>query len=132
MQHIHAALSKHHTHNTRGTSQSYEASETELQPTKAKWKQHSHKSRSKSHKRYSSEHKNQRQSFKKFDPCQAHKRRHRCLNYGDSKHLEGLKCPARKFQCKTCNKYGHFSACATRSNHLLNLEILKHISCKWQ
>ena len=41
---------------------------TDLPPSKAKQKQHSHKSRSKSHKRYSSEHKNQRPPFKKFDP----------------------------------------------------------------
>ena len=25
-------------------------------------------------------------------------------------HIEGFKCPARKFQCKTCNKYGHFTS----------------------
>ena len=39
---------------------------TNFPPSKANWKQHSHKSSSKSHKRYSSEHKNQRALFKKF------------------------------------------------------------------
>ena len=83
---------------------------TDLPPSKAKWKQHSHKSRSKSHKGYSSEHKNPRPPVKKLDPSQAHKRRDRCSKCGDSKHVEGFKCPGRKFQCKTCNKYGHFSS----------------------
>ena len=78
--------------------------------SKAKQTQHSHKSRSKSNKRYSSEHKNQSPPFKKFDPSQAPKRRDRCSKCGDSKHVEGFKCPSRKFQCKTCNKYGHFSS----------------------
>ena len=81
---------------------------TDLLPSTAKWKQHSNKSRSKSYKRYSSEHKNQRLSLKKFDPSQAHKRGDRCSKCSDSKHVESFKCPARKFQCKTCNKYGHF------------------------
>ena len=38
---------------------------TDLPPTKRKWKQHSHKSRSKSQKRYSSKHKNQGPLYKK-------------------------------------------------------------------
>ena len=36
--------------------------------------------------------------------------RDRCSKHGNSKHAEGLKCPARKFQCKTYNKYGHFTS----------------------
>ena len=83
---------------------------TDLPPSKSKWKQHSHKQRSMSQKRYSNEHKNQRSPFKKFDPSQVHKRRDRCSKCGDSKHVEGFKCPARKFQCKTYNKYSHFTS----------------------
>ena len=83
---------------------------TDLPPSKAKQKQHSHQSRSKSNKRYSSEHKTQRPSFKTFNPSQAHKRRDRCSKCWDSKHVESFKFPARKFQCKTCNIYGHFSS----------------------
>ena len=60
---------------------------TDLPPCKAKWKQHSYKSRSKSHKRYSSEYKNQKPPFKKFDPSQAHKRRYKCSKCGNSKHV---------------------------------------------
>ena len=101
---------------------------TDLPPSKAKWKQHSHKSRSKSHQRYSSEHKNQRPPCKKFDPSQLHKRRDRCSKHGDSNYVEGFKCPARKYQCKT--NMIIFPVCVTKSNHLLNPETLKHISCK--
>ena len=81
---------------------------TDFPPSMSKWKHYSHKS--KSNKRYSSEHKNQRPPFKKSDPSQAHKRRGRCSKCGDSKCVEGFKCPARKIQCKTCNKYGHFTS----------------------
>ena len=69
---------------------------TDLPPSKSKWKQHSHMSKSK--KRYSSEHKRSlRPPFKKFDPSQAHKRWDSCSKCSDSKHIEGFKCPARKF-----------------------------------
>ena len=33
---------------------------------------------------------------KRFDPNQAHQRKDRCSKCGDSKHIEGFKCPARK------------------------------------
>ena len=80
---------------------------TDLPPSKSKWKQHYHKSRSK--KRYSGEHKNERPPFNKmFNPTQAHKRRCRCSKCGDYMCIEGFKCPATKFQCKTCSKYAHF------------------------
>ena len=81
---------------------------TDLTPSKSKQKQHSLKFKSK--RRYSSEHKNQRPPFNKFDPAQAHKRTDRCSKCGDSKHVEAFKCPAMKFHCKTCNKYGHFTS----------------------
>ena len=38
------------------------------------------------------------------------KEKDRCSKCGDSKHMEGFKCPARRFQCKTYNKYGHFTS----------------------
>ena len=30
--------------------------------------------------------------------------------YGDSIHAQGFQCPAKKYQCKVCNKYSHFSS----------------------
>ena len=67
-------------------------------------------SKDQSQKRYSNEHKNQRPPVKTFDPSQAHNRRDRCSKCANSKHVEGFKCHARKFQCKTCNEYDHFTS----------------------
>ena len=33
----------------------------------------------------------------------------RCHKCGDSRHVEGLRCPASRYQCKNCHKFGHFS-----------------------
>ena len=51
---------------------------------------------------------------KQFDPQEAHKRKDRCSKCGDSKHVEGFKCPVKKFQGKTCNMYGHFTSLCIR------------------
>ena len=84
---------------------------TDLSPSKAKWKQHSHKFKSKSHKRYSCDDNQQQPPHKKrFDPNAAHSRKDRCHKCGDSKHLEVFKCTARKYQCRNCHKYGHFNS----------------------
>ena len=85
---------------------------TDLPPSKNKKKNKSFKSRQQSSKRYSSEH-NQNQVppyKKKFDPKQAHSREDTCSKCGDSKYAEGFKCPAKTFQCKTCNKCGNFTS----------------------
>ena len=83
---------------------------TDLPPSKNKNKSKSFKSRQKTSKRYSREHKQVPPSKKKFDPQQAQKRKDICSKCGDSNHVEGFKCPAKKFQCKTCNKYGHVTS----------------------
>ena len=46
----------------------------------------------------------------KDHPVRSTQKRDRYSKCGDPKHVEGFKCPARKFQCKTCNKYGHFTS----------------------
>ena len=33
----------------------------------------------------------------------------RCSKCGDTSHIEGFRCPASRFQCKHCHKFGHFS-----------------------
>ena len=86
---------------------------TDLPPSKHKKKQF-FKSGPPSHEWYSSQHK-QVPPYKKFDPKQVHTSRDRCSNCRDSKHMEGFKCPAKKFQCKTCNKYGYSQTCVTRN-----------------
>ena len=39
-----------------------------------------------------------------------HKNKDRCSKCGNSTHVEGFQCPAKKFQCKACQKFGHFSS----------------------
>ena len=34
----------------------------------------------------------------------------RCSKCGDTAHLEGFTCPAKKYQCKVCHKFGHFTS----------------------
>ena len=82
---------------------------TDLPPSKHNKKQ-SFKSRLPSHKQYTSDQQLVPPYKKKFDPKQAHTSRDRWSKGGDSKHVEGFRCPAKKFQCKTCNKYGHFTS----------------------
>ena len=105
---------------------------TDLPPSKHKKKQQSVKSRPPSHKRYSSQH-NQHQ----VPPTKRNvilnkpiKEKDRCSKCGYSKHVEGFKCPAKTFQCKTCNKYGHFTSLCTRNQCLLSPELPRCISCK--
>ena len=40
----------------------------------------------------------------------------KCKRCGDTPHAKGFQCPARKFQCKICHKFGHFtSVCFQKS-----------------
>ena len=103
---------------------------TELPQSKSKWKQQSHKSKSK--KRYSSEHKDERPPFKKvFDLSQAHNGRDRFSKCGDSKHIEGFKCLLGSFSARHAVNMAILQACAAKHNYLLNQEIPRHINCKW-
>ena len=105
---------------------------TDFPPNKSKWEQHSHKSRSKSHKRYLREHNHNIPPHKKrFDPNQANQRKDRCSKCSDSKHIEGFKCPIRKFQCKTCNKCGHFASLCYKKKVPFKSRTPRHIGCKW-
>ena len=33
----------------------------------------------------------------------------KCTRCGDTLHAKGFQCPARKFQCKICHEFGHFT-----------------------
>ena len=33
----------------------------------------------------------------------------KCTRCGDTLHAKGFQCPSRKFQCKICHKFGHFT-----------------------
>ena len=46
-----------------------------------------------------------------------HKNKDQCNKCGDSIHAQGFHCPAKKYQCKACDKYGHFSSlCYQKKN----------------
>ena len=34
----------------------------------------------------------------------------RCLKCSDTAHHDGFKCPSKKYQCKACHKFGHFTS----------------------
>ena len=47
---------------------------------------------------------------KRFDSKIVNKNKEKCQKCGDSLHVEGFQCPAKKYQCKTCHKCGHFTS----------------------
>ena len=47
---------------------------------------------------------------KSFDAKNVYKNKERHQQCGDSNHIEGFQCPAKKFQCRSCHKYGHFTS----------------------
>ena len=47
---------------------------------------------------------------KSFATKNVYKNKHRCQKCGISIHIEGFQCPAKKYQCKSCQKYGHFTS----------------------
>ena len=52
-----------------------------------------------------------------FDPKPVHTNTKKdVLKCGDSAHLEGFQCPAKKFQCKACHKFGHFTSLFCQKN----------------
>ena len=46
---------------------------------------------------------------KLYDSRKTHKMPDHYNKCSDSIHAQGFQCPAKKFQCKVCNKCGHFS-----------------------
>ena len=52
----------------------------------------------------------QAQPKKRFDTKGVHSDKSRCAKCGDSVHIEGFQCPAKKYQCKACHKFGHFTS----------------------
>ena len=47
---------------------------------------------------------------KHYNNRTVHKIKVRCNKCGNSTHIKGFHCPAKKYQCKLCHKYGHFSS----------------------
>ena len=47
---------------------------------------------------------------KSYEKRRPHRACDCCNKCGDSIHAQGFQCPAKKYQCRVCNKYGHFSS----------------------
>ena len=83
---------------------------TELPPSKVQRKQTKHfKSRQDTNKQHYNNEEKQKGTpvHKKYE---VHTSPDRCKKCGDSQHFEGFRCPASKYQCKNCHKFGHFSS----------------------
>ena len=78
---------------------------THLPSSKHKKRESFVKPRPPSHKNDTSD--RQHGCKKSFDAKNVYKNKERCQKCGDSNHIEGFQCPAKKFQCKSCHKYGH-------------------------
>ena len=55
--------------------------------------------------------------MKKFDTKGVHNERNRCSKCGNIVHLEGFQCPTKKYQCKACHKFGHFTSMCYQKKH---------------
>ena len=83
---------------------------TELPAGKYKKKRPSMKPRQSNNKNPGQErYHSQVQPKKKFDTRGVHNDKTRCSKCGDSVHVEGFQCPVKKYQCKACHKFGHFT-----------------------
>ena len=89
---------------------------TELPPSKAQRKQFKKNKLRPKNMGYSNDEHHQAHykqnefNKKKFNPRQILQSKDRCHKCGDSKHIEGFQCSARKYQCRSCHKFSHFSS----------------------
>ena len=91
---------------------------TELPAGKYKKKRAPMKPKQPNHKHQSNEgYHPQAQPKKRFDAKGAHNDKSRCSKCGDTTHLEGFQCPAKKYQCKACHKFGHFTSMSYQKKH---------------
>ena len=58
--------------------------------------------------------KNEYENKKTFNPRQIPQSEGRCHKCGDSKNILGFQCSTRKYQCRNCHKFGHFSSMCYR------------------
>ena len=54
---------------------------------------------------------------KKYETHVSPERYKKC---GDSQHVEGFRCLASKYQCKNCDKFGHFSSVCYKKGQFEN------------
>ena len=84
---------------------------TELPAGKYKKKTPPVKPKQSNHRQQSSQnYQVQTQHKKRFNPKSAHNNKNRCSKCGDTAHIEGFQCAVKKYQCKDCHKFGHFTS----------------------
>ena len=91
---------------------------------------HFHKQRSESQKRYFNEHKNQRPPFKKFDQAKHINEEINVQSVVISSMEKVSTILPRSSSARSVTNMVILPACATKSNHLLSQETLRHTSCK--
>ena len=96
---------------------------TEIPPNKAKRKQpKQNKFRTKhsfnEENHHQAPYKQNEFNKKKFNTRQILQSEDRCHKCGDSKHIECFQCSAKRYQCRHCNKFGHFSSLYYRKQEL--------------
>ena len=87
---------------------------TELPSGKNKKRKQGIKSRQSHHR--NAENQASGQFKRNFDSKLVHKYKDRSPKCGDSAHLEGFQCPAKKFQCNACHKFGHSTSLCYQKN----------------
>ena len=84
---------------------------TKLPAGKYKKKRSSVKSKQSNHKQHGSEgYQGKSKHKKQFDAKSAHQNKDRCTKCGNAAHINGFQCLAKKYQCKACHKFGHFTS----------------------
>ena len=83
---------------------------TELPAGKYKKKRPPVKPCQSNHKQSSESYHAQAQHKKRFDPKSTHNNKDRCSKCGDTGHIKGFQCQVKKYQCKACHKFGHFTS----------------------
>ena len=92
---------------------------TEILPAKHKKKKSFVKPKQPSHKHAVQENPHASGYNKKsFVPRNAHKNKDKCSKCGDSIHVEGFQCPAKKFQCKVAISLDTLPVFVTKSTKL--------------
>ena len=93
---------------------------TELPPTKFQRKQNKRlKQRQPLYKKHQDQYRERKPQTKERFYKNSHEHtssENKCIKCDDSPHIEGFRCPASRFQCKHCHKYGHFSKLCFKKN----------------
>ena len=70
---------------------------------------------------------------KSFDAKHVYKNKEICQKCGDSVHVEGSVCLVKKYQCKSCHKFDHFtSLCYHKNKFIPSQGNLRPICHKWE